>query len=66
MIAMLRHPAASARAALIAAALVLALAGCGIKGPLVPARKAGETPPPATTTPQVPSATLPSNAPPPP
>ncbi|HSV17286.1 MAG TPA: lipoprotein [Casimicrobiaceae bacterium] len=50
----------------IAAALALtfALCGCGVKGPLVPAKKATETaapPPPATTTPAIPSATLPSN-----
>jgi predicted small lipoprotein YifL len=51
---------------LAAVALAAALAGCGVKGPLVPAKKGGDTAPPppppaATTAPEIPSATLPSN-----
>jgi predicted small lipoprotein YifL len=49
----------------LALALAVALAGCGVKGPLVPAKKGVETgappPAPATTAPEIPSATLPSN-----
>jgi predicted small lipoprotein YifL len=43
-----------------AALCAVALAGCGVKGPLVPAPKAAATPPappPASTAPQIPSAT---------
>jgi hypothetical protein len=54
-----------------ACALALALAACGTKGALVPAKKSPDAetpplPPAATTTPDIPSATLPSNSPPPP
>ena len=46
-------------------ALACVLPGCGVKGPLVPAKKGTETgappPPPATTAPDIPSATIPSN-----
>ena len=52
----------------LTAALVLAVAlgACGVKGPLVPAKKSPDAPtpplpPPATTAPEIPSATLPSN-----
>ena len=59
---MVRLPLLPLTAAL---ALAFALCACGVKGPLVPAKKATETaappPPPATTTPAIPSATLPSN-----
>ena len=52
------------RAALVALAAV-ALAACGTKGPLVPAKKSPDSaapapPPAATTTPEIRSATLPS------
>ena len=53
-----------------ALAIVCVMAGCGVKGPLVPAKKGTETaappPPPATTAPEIPSATLPANPTPPP
>ena len=65
MIAMLRLRFTAAHRTLIAVAIALALPGCGIKGPLVPAKKGADAPPPpATTAPAIPSATLPSNAPP--
>jgi len=56
-------------AALCAVAVAVALlAGCGVKGPLVPARKAAvpaapaapAVPPPATTAPAIPEATAPA------
>jgi hypothetical protein len=63
------HAVSSARTLTgFAAVLLFALgvAGCGVKGPLVPAKKSpdGPTPAPppaATTVPEIPSATLPSN-----
>jgi predicted small lipoprotein YifL len=58
---MLRLPDAAARRTLIVAATAVALAGCGIKGPLVPARSAATPPPPATKAPEIPSATPPAN-----
>jgi predicted small lipoprotein YifL len=59
------HARASTRFA-IAAFAAVALAGCGTKGPLVPAKKPAASvapapvPAPATTAPDIPSATLPS------
>jgi len=51
------------RSILCALALAGVLAGCGVKGPLVPAKKGVETgappPPEATTAPAIPSATPP-------
>jgi predicted small lipoprotein YifL len=51
----------------IVALATLTLCACGTKGPLVPAKKSADTaapapaaPPAATTTPEIPSATLPS------
>jgi predicted small lipoprotein YifL len=43
---MVRHPRSLARAATVVA-MALAIAGCGIKGPLVPAPKADAAKPPA-------------------
>jgi predicted small lipoprotein YifL len=58
---MLRLPSAAQRS-VIALAAALAVSGCGIKGPLVPAKNGAEAPPPAATTaPTIPSATLPAN-----
>jgi predicted small lipoprotein YifL len=59
---MLRLPARHSRRVVARLAVAVAcagvLAGCGVKGPLVPApRAAAKRPPPATTDPQIPSAT---------
>jgi predicted small lipoprotein YifL len=62
---MVRHASARCRRIATVAMIALALAGCGTKGPLVPAKKTPEDtprlPPPATTAPEIPAATLPTN-----
>ena len=66
MVRQIRTPLARTLAAL---GLALALCACGVKGPLVPAKKGTDTtpsatpapPPPATTAPEIPSASPPSN-----
>jgi hypothetical protein len=66
MVRQLERRSARALRAFAAASLVAAVAcGCGIKGPLVPAKSAGpdaRPPPEATTVPNIPSANPPVNA----
>jgi hypothetical protein len=66
---MVRLPVSASRALFalpLALSLALALCACGVKGPLVPAKKSTDAatpapPPPATTAPEIPSATPSSN-----
>ncbi len=60
-----RRPVRTPTALALASILALALAGCGIKGPLVPGRASApdaRPPPEATTPPNIPSANPPVNS----
>jgi hypothetical protein len=63
---MLRPLVAAVSRVIVVLVLGAAPAACGVKGPLVPAKKSPDAaqpalPPPATTAPDIPSATPPSN-----